>query len=147
MLTTMTRVAIGSDHAGFAAKNALAEHLCAAGYTVHDLGTFSEESVDYPDIALMVARCVASGRMTLAYFCAAVALVSPSLLTRSPGYALLTAVHLQWQVLHGSTTMRTFSAWVPACTLSQSFWLSQTPSCKPHSKADATNAVSKKFTP
>lgn len=61
MLTTMTRVAIGSDHAGFAAKNALAEHLCAAGYTVHDLGTFSEESVDYPDIALVVARCVASG--------------------------------------------------------------------------------------
>lgn len=58
---TNTRIAIGSDHAGFAAKNAMAEYLCTAGYIVHDVGTFSEEAVDYPDFALVVARCVASG--------------------------------------------------------------------------------------
>jgi len=57
----MHRIAIGADHAGFHAKQLLAEHLCAAGYQVHDLGTFSEESVDYPDIAVAVARCVAHG--------------------------------------------------------------------------------------
>lgn len=57
----MKRIAIGADHAGYAAKQALAEHLCQRGYQVHDLGTFSDESVDYPDFAVTVARCVASG--------------------------------------------------------------------------------------
>ncbi len=57
----MQRIAIGADHAGYYAKNQLAEHLCQSGYLVHDFGTFSEESVDYPDIAIAVARCVASG--------------------------------------------------------------------------------------
>ncbi|MDW8075803.1 MAG: ribose 5-phosphate isomerase B [Bacteroidota bacterium] len=57
----MARIAIGADHAGYGAKRALAEHLCKAGHYVHDLGTFSEEAVDYPDFAVAVARCVASG--------------------------------------------------------------------------------------
>ncbi|MCX7929513.1 MAG: ribose 5-phosphate isomerase B [Chlorobi bacterium] len=57
----MMRIAIGADHAGFTAKQALAEYLCGKGYQVHDLGTFSEQSADYPDFAVTVARCVASG--------------------------------------------------------------------------------------
>lgn len=57
----MERIALGADHAGYHAKQALAEHLCQAGYQVHDLGTFSEDSIDYPDVAITVARCVASG--------------------------------------------------------------------------------------
>src|SRR5262245_16619627 len=57
------RVAIGSDHGGFALKEilrkAIAEDL---GWQVHDCGTHSEEAVDYPDFAAAVAREVASGR-------------------------------------------------------------------------------------
>src|SRR5262245_32785610 len=57
------RVAIGSDHGGFALKEilkrAIAEDL---GWAVHDCGTHSTEAVDYPDFAAAVAREVASGR-------------------------------------------------------------------------------------
>jgi ribose 5-phosphate isomerase B len=57
------RVAIGSDHGGFALKEtlkrAIAEDL---GWTVHDCGTHSTDAVDYPDFAAAVAREVANGR-------------------------------------------------------------------------------------
>ncbi len=55
-------VAIGSDHGGFPAKEILRKYLEQAGYRVTDVGTFSTESVDYPDFAVEVARLVASGR-------------------------------------------------------------------------------------
>jgi ribose 5-phosphate isomerase RpiB len=42
------RIAIASDHAGFAYKERLRELLQAAGYEVLDFGTSSEESTDYP---------------------------------------------------------------------------------------------------
>ena len=55
------RVAIGSDHGGFEAKEALKAYLQTLGYAVTDVGAYSKESVDYPDYALAVARKVASG--------------------------------------------------------------------------------------
>ncbi len=55
------RIAVGSDHAGFALKQALAGELAVLGYDVVDVGTDSEESCDYPDFALEVAEMVASG--------------------------------------------------------------------------------------
>ena len=57
-------VAIASDHAGFALKSELAGALKARGapLTVDDLGTFSLESVDYPDFAALVASAVVSGK-------------------------------------------------------------------------------------
>jgi ribose 5-phosphate isomerase B len=56
------RIAIGSDHAGFAQKEQLKEYLADGGHQVSDLGTSSaDESVDYPDFALAVAREVAEG--------------------------------------------------------------------------------------
>jgi ribose 5-phosphate isomerase B len=55
------RVAIGSDHAGFALKEHLVRVLTAGGHEVSDLGTTSEEPVDYPPICAAVARQVASG--------------------------------------------------------------------------------------
>jgi ribose 5-phosphate isomerase B len=55
-------IAIGSDHAGFRLKEDLRRHLEWAGHTVIDLGTTSEESVDYPDYGLAVGRAVASGQ-------------------------------------------------------------------------------------
>lgn len=52
------RVVIGSDHAGFELKGAVASHVSALGHTVEDVGTFSEEPVDYPPICADVARRV-----------------------------------------------------------------------------------------
>ena len=55
------RIAIGSDHAGFALKSHLVAHLRAAGHDVLDAGTDGETSVDYPAFCAAVARAVASG--------------------------------------------------------------------------------------
>ncbi len=55
-------IALGSDHAGFALKEALKELLEDEGYHPQDFGTFSLDSVDYPDIAREVAEAVAAGR-------------------------------------------------------------------------------------
>jgi ribose 5-phosphate isomerase B len=55
-------IALGSDHAGFGLKERLKPILAEFGYRVEDLGTYSEESCDYPDQALAVAEAVSSGR-------------------------------------------------------------------------------------
>lgn len=55
------RVAIGADHAGYPLKEEVANSLRDDGYEITDLGTFSIESVDYPDIAVRVASAVARG--------------------------------------------------------------------------------------
>ncbi len=50
------KIAIGADHAGFAYKEMLIQHLSA--YEIKDFGTFSTDSVDYPDFAHPVAKAV-----------------------------------------------------------------------------------------
>jgi len=54
------KIAIGSDHAGFKYKERIKEFLTGLGHTVVDLGTDSEQPVDYPlfirPVALMVAK-------------------------------------------------------------------------------------------
>jgi ribose 5-phosphate isomerase B len=55
------RVAIGSDHAGYALKAHLSETLISLGHEVDDLGTHSEAPVDYPPICAAVARAVVKG--------------------------------------------------------------------------------------
>ncbi len=57
------RVAVGADHAGFALKQDLIQHLKELGHEVDDLGTGSEEPVDYPPISAAVARAVRDGRV------------------------------------------------------------------------------------
>jgi RpiB/LacA/LacB family sugar-phosphate isomerase len=57
------KIAIASDHAGFAEKEALKPLLRELGLDVDDLGTVSEATVDYPDYAAMVAEKVASGEV------------------------------------------------------------------------------------
>ncbi|MDY0087817.1 MAG: ribose 5-phosphate isomerase B [Coriobacteriia bacterium] len=54
------RISIGSDHAGFQMKEMLAAHLRELGHDVSDVGTHSTESVDYPDLAALVGKAVAS---------------------------------------------------------------------------------------
>jgi ribose 5-phosphate isomerase B len=55
------RIAVGADHAGYALKQHLVQYLKAAGHEVDDLGTHSEESVDYPGISAAVGRAVVGG--------------------------------------------------------------------------------------
>jgi len=55
-------VALASDHGGFALKEQLKPLLEQLGLTALDFGTHEEKPVDYPDMALLVAEAVASGR-------------------------------------------------------------------------------------
>ncbi len=55
------RVAIGSDHAGFALKGELCTLLDELRIEYRDFGTFSTDPVDYPDFIAPVARAVARG--------------------------------------------------------------------------------------
>ncbi|HEX8138134.1 MAG TPA: ribose 5-phosphate isomerase B [Pyrinomonadaceae bacterium] len=52
-------VAVGADHGGYTMKEELKRLLTELGHTVRDYGTNSEEAVDYPDFAHLVARAVA----------------------------------------------------------------------------------------
>lgn len=58
---SVKKIAIGADHAGFHYKTAIANHLKELGYEVIDKGTYSEQSVDYPDFAHPVAESVETG--------------------------------------------------------------------------------------
>jgi ribose 5-phosphate isomerase B len=60
-LSTVMTIALGSDHAGFNYKQHLATFLREQGHTVHDVGTHSNDSVDYPDFAAEAAKAVAAG--------------------------------------------------------------------------------------
>lgn len=57
------RIALASDHAGYAEKERLKALLDDLGVEFDDLGTASEESVDYPDYARKVAERVAQGEV------------------------------------------------------------------------------------
>jgi ribose 5-phosphate isomerase B len=59
------RIAIGSDHAGYRLKELLRAELAPLGHELHDLGAYSEASVDYPDIAAPLARSVVQGEAEL----------------------------------------------------------------------------------
>jgi ribose 5-phosphate isomerase B len=54
-------VAVGADHGGYRLKERIVAELREHGFDVHDCGTNSTESVDYPDFAYGVARLVADG--------------------------------------------------------------------------------------
>ncbi len=56
------RVAIASDHAGFALKQELVRYLTEGHVTFDDLGTTSDTTTDYPDFAAAVGRAVVEGR-------------------------------------------------------------------------------------
>jgi ribose 5-phosphate isomerase B len=55
------KIAIGSDHAGFAYKELIREHLSRKGHEIKDMGTFSDDPVDYPQWIRPVAQAVARG--------------------------------------------------------------------------------------
>ena len=61
-LRPVMRIALGSDHAGYALKEHLASWLAESGHAVYDLGTHSADPVDYPDSAAAVSQAVLDGR-------------------------------------------------------------------------------------
>ena len=61
----MLKIAVASDHGGFALKEKVKEHLVQRGFEVDDLGTHSEESVDYPVYVKACGEAVASGKADL----------------------------------------------------------------------------------
>ncbi len=63
------KIAVGCDHGGFALKTAVAAHLKGRGYEVLDMGTHSEESVDYPIYGRRTAEAVAGGEADLGIVC------------------------------------------------------------------------------
>jgi ribose 5-phosphate isomerase B len=58
----MARVVVAADHAGYRLKVVVAEHLRAGGHEVLDLGTHSEEPVDYPPLCAAAGRAVVAGQ-------------------------------------------------------------------------------------
>ena len=58
MFDPLINIAIGCDHAGYKLKEYLKKNLQSQNITVKDFGSFSEDSVDYPDIVHTLARAV-----------------------------------------------------------------------------------------
>jgi ribose 5-phosphate isomerase B len=63
---TKKQLAMASDHGGFAMKEFIKGKLIEKGYDVKDFGTFSEESVDYPDMIHPLAKVINDGDMEIA---------------------------------------------------------------------------------
>jgi len=55
------RIAVGSDHRGYAVRAKLVDLLRRMGHEVDDVGTFTADAVDYPDVAALVAGKVSRG--------------------------------------------------------------------------------------
>jgi len=55
-------VAVGADHGGFHLKTQIIPFVRGLGHQVHDLGTYGEAPVDYPDYARAVAAEITTGR-------------------------------------------------------------------------------------
>lgn len=56
------KISIGADHRGYKTKEFIKEKLKEKGYEIIDFGTNSEESMDYPDVAIPVAEAVKNGK-------------------------------------------------------------------------------------
>ncbi len=63
------KIVVGSDHGGYAVKEAMKEFLQKLGHEVTDVGTDSDSSVDYPLYGERVARAVSSGKFERGLLC------------------------------------------------------------------------------
>ena len=61
------KIAVASDHAGYALKQEVADHLRGLDHEILDLGTDSEASVDYPPFCASAARAAVKGDVELAF--------------------------------------------------------------------------------
>ena len=58
----MKEIIIASDHAGFVLKEKIKPYLLQKGFKIKDLGTYSKERCDYPELAYSLAKGISSGR-------------------------------------------------------------------------------------
>jgi ribose 5-phosphate isomerase B len=79
------QVVLGSDHGGFQLKEEIRAYLQKSGWRVLDVGTFSPETVDYPDFAAQVASAVSSGKAERGIMVDAVGVASAMVANRFPG--------------------------------------------------------------
>ncbi len=79
------RIMIGSDHGGYELKEDIKQYLCSEGYDVVDFGCHSEEPVDYPDIAFLVADAVASADKGVGIMIDGVGVASAMVANKVPG--------------------------------------------------------------
>ncbi|HWL29199.1 MAG TPA: ribose 5-phosphate isomerase B [Burkholderiaceae bacterium] len=56
------RIVIGSDHAGWPLKGSVIDHIKSLGHEVHDVGSFDDQPVDFPDIAKALTGEIKSGK-------------------------------------------------------------------------------------
>jgi ribose 5-phosphate isomerase B len=56
------KIVLASDHGGYDLKEVIKNHLTEKGYEIMDLGTNTEESVDYPDYGVAAGEIVAAGK-------------------------------------------------------------------------------------
>jgi ribose 5-phosphate isomerase B len=61
-MKNITTIGIAADHAGYEIKEFLKDYLSKKGIEMHDFGTFSDESADYPDFAHPLAECIEKGK-------------------------------------------------------------------------------------
>ena len=60
------KISLACDHGGLELKQTVKEHLTELGHEVHDFGTFTKDSCDYPDFVRPAAEAVASGEGSMA---------------------------------------------------------------------------------
>jgi len=80
-----TRIALASDHAGFQLKELVKSHLDSRGLQSVDLGTDSEESVDYPNFAHKLAESLIKGEADLGVLVCGTGLGMSMAANRHPG--------------------------------------------------------------
>lgn len=78
-------IALASDHAGYALKNAVKDHLLAKGLSVEDFGCFSEERVDYVDFARKALEAMIAGDCSRGVFCCGTGLGMSIVANKYPG--------------------------------------------------------------
>jgi ribose 5-phosphate isomerase B len=79
------KIAIGSDHTGVRVKKIVHDYLKQKGHDIFDVGTFTEDAVDYPDIAYNVANRVAVGEVTYGIILDATGIPSSIAANKIPG--------------------------------------------------------------
>jgi len=57
-----TQIVIGSDHAAYQLKEKIRQYLIERGMDINDVGTYSEDSVDYVDFGIKVSTMVSTGK-------------------------------------------------------------------------------------
>ena len=63
------KVAISSDHGGFRLKKQILDHLTEKGVDHKDFGTYTPDSVNYPEFALLTAEAVTNGSYDVGIIC------------------------------------------------------------------------------